>query len=402
MKRIEQVNKNGNIVVDYDQKLSTKDIENLLFDLFKPIIRKDGKQFILSDKIALLACNVTYLGNPHPIYKKRIQLKPYYLDYLASNSANNIKTLYLGIYTYNKTRLFVVFDPSTYAGKKSNNSAAHVYSINLQYAQRAGRFEKTDAFGNKVSIYGKYEFVQYIQTLLGTPSRIDSDEIIKKLNKYVSSFKETIKKDWYGIECYKEMVEAKDSNAKQGEWPGWYFEYLFKKYLSLNANSIIKPHASKKKGEIDLDLKFIGSSWTYGDLKADQIDNDILGNSLECLDKVIRDNHGTVYYICCFYRAEKDSQHNYEVSRYWNDNVRDEKKRYGSLEELKQRYGKKMKFSVKPQLISILKIDGIIYEILRKNPFAQGVNSDGNDRKPKLKVQKDMIEALTIYSQKII
>ena len=65
-------------------------------------------------------------------------------------------------------------------------------------------------------------------------------------------------------------------------------------------------------------------------------------------------------------------------------------------------YGKRMKYSVKPQLLCVLKIDEIIYEILKKNPFAQGVNSDGNDRKPKLKVQKDMINALTIYSQQIL
>ena len=137
MKKVEQVNRAGNIVVDYDQTLTTKEIKKLLFEMFSPKIKKDEKQFVLFDKIALLVCNVTYLGNPHPIYKKRIQLKPYYLDYLAKNSANNIKTLYLGIYTYNRTRLFVVFEPTTYASKKSHNSSALVYSINLHYAQRA-------------------------------------------------------------------------------------------------------------------------------------------------------------------------------------------------------------------------------------------------------------------------
>ena len=73
----------------------------------------------------------------------------------------------------------------------------------------------------------------------------------------------------------------------------------------------------------------------------------------------------------------------------------------GGVQELKERYGKRMKYSVKPQLLCVLKIDEIIYEILKKNPFSQGVNSDGNERKPKLKVQKDMINALTIYSQQI-
>lgn len=402
MKKVEQVNRSGNIVIDYDQTLSTKEIKELLFKLFQPVIKQDCKQFLLYDKIALLACNVTYLGNPHPIYKKRIQLKSYYLDYLAKNSAGNIKTLYLGIYTYNKTRLFVVFEPTTYAGKKSHNSSAHVYSINLQYAQRTGKFDKIDAFGNKIHVFNTYEFVRYIKTLAGDPIYIDSDDLIKMLNDYVSSFKDTIKKEWHGIECYKEMVDANDNNARQGEWQGWYFEYLFKKYLAEHSNSKIEWHGSKKKGDIDLDIKFNDSEWTYGDLKADQINHDILGNSFECLDTVIRDNHGTVYYICCLYKAEKDSDHHYEVSKYWNNYVREASKRYTSIDDLKERYGKRMKYSVKPQLLCVLKIDETIYEILKKNPFAQGVNSDGNDRKPKLKVQKDMINALTIYSQQIL
>lgn len=401
MKKVEQINRFGNIVIDYDQKLTTKEIKKLLFEMFDPVIKQDGKQFLLYDKIALLACNVTYLGNPHPIYKRRIQLKSYYLDYLVKNSSKNIKTLYLGIYTYYRTRLFVVFEPSTYATKKSHNSSAHVYSINLQYAQRAGKFDKIDTFGNKIHIFNSYEFVRYIKTLAGDSIHIDSEDLMQLIDNFVSSFKDVIKNERNGIECYKEMVDANDNNARQGEWQGWYFEYIFKKYLSEHRDTKIKWHGSKKSGEIDLDLKFEGSDWTYGDLKADQINHDILGNSFDCLDTVIKDNHGTVYYICCLYKSEKDSQHNYEVSIYWNDNVREENKRYSSVDELKKRYGKRMKYSVKPQVLCVLKIDEIIYEILKQNPFTQGVNSDGNDRKPKLKVKKDMINALTVYAQQI-
>ena len=400
MTKTEQVLKNGNIVEDYDQTLTSKQIKELLFGLFKPVIKEDGKQFVLYNKIGLLACNITYLGNPHPIYKKRIQLKTYYLDYLKRNSSNNIQTIYLGIYTYNKTRLFVVFEPTTYAGKKSHNSSAHIYSINLQYAQRAGSFSKIDAFGNSIHVFNTYEFVRYIKKMAGDPIHIETDEILKAINDYVVSFKSVIKPEWKGIDCYKEMVSASDNNAKQGEWPGWYFEYLFKKYLKDNKSSSIEWHSSKKEDEIDLDLKFKNHDWVYGDLKADQIKHDILGNSLECLDTVIRDNKGIVYYICCLYKAEKDSDHNYEVSKYWN-NLRDEDKRYSSEEELKNRYGKRMKYSVKPEMLCVLKIDSIMYEILRKNPFNQGLNSNGQDRKPKLKVTKDMINALSVYSEQI-
>ena len=65
MKKTEQVLRNGNITIDYDQTLTTKEIKKLLFGMFEPVIKQDGKQYVLYDKIALLACNVTYLGNPH-------------------------------------------------------------------------------------------------------------------------------------------------------------------------------------------------------------------------------------------------------------------------------------------------------------------------------------------------
>ena len=99
MTKNEQVTRAGNIVLDYDETLTKKEIDDLMTELFGPVLTKEDKQYVLYNKIGILACNVTYLNNPHPLYKKRIQLKSYYLDYLAKNSARNITTLYLGIYT---------------------------------------------------------------------------------------------------------------------------------------------------------------------------------------------------------------------------------------------------------------------------------------------------------------
>lgn len=399
MKKVEQVTRTGDIVLDYDETLTPKQIDALMSDLFGPVLERDDKQFVLYNKIGILACNVTYLGHPHPLYKKRIQLKSYYLDYLAKNSVSNIKTLYVGIYTYKKTRLFVVFEPSTYAGKKSHNSSAHVYSINLQYAQRAGTFNKVDAFGNNIHIYNTYEFVRYIKTLGGEVlGGTTGDDIIKMIQECFGDFKNEIPSRWNGISCYKEMLEANDNNARQGEWQGWYFEYLFKKYLTNHHVNNISWHADRSDSGIDLDIKFTDYEWVFGDLKADQINHDILGNSFETLDTVIKDKDGIVYYICCLYKAEKDSDHQYEVTRFWNT-LRDNP--YDSEDDIRNRYGKRMKYAVEPKKLCVLKIDQITYELLKRNPFAQGLNSDGNERKPKLKVSKDMINALSVFSQEI-
>ena len=400
MKKVDQVLKNGHVVKDYDQTLSPKQIDALFKGLFGDEFQKDGKQRVLFGRVGVLAANVTYLGNKHPEYKKRIQLKDYYPEYATSNAKKGLKTVYVGIYTYNKTQLFVVFEPGTYLKKKSHNSSAHVFSMNLQYAQRAGEFTKTDGFGNKIHVFKTQHFIGYMKSLAGIePLETDYEGIIKLIQEYLVSFFEGLPKEWNGIESYKEMSASNYGNARQNRWPGWYFEYLFQNYLKDHETTEIAWNSDKREGGIDLDLVFPMKEWTYGDLKADQTDEDILGNNFESFDKAVVDHNGVVYYICALYKAESDSKHGYETTKYWNS-LRDEERRYKDEKELENRAGKQMKYSVEIESINILKIDKDMYEILRGNPFNQGVNSDGRPRSPKLKVKKDMISALSVYTMK--
>lgn len=397
MKKIDQVLKNGKIIQDYDQTLTVKEIDSLLDYLFGGHTSKDGKQNIILGKVGVLSANVTYLGHPHPTYKKRIQLKNYYPDYYNKNVRSGLKTIYLGIYSYNGSHLYVVFEPSTYALKKSHNSSAHIYSTNLQYAQQTGEMIKKDAFGNVIHVFKENHFIKYVKSLAGVEEYHSSyEDIMKLINDYMLNFFCSLPRDWFGLEAYKEMVDSNYRNARQNRWPGWYFEYLLQKYLEENHIDTIKWNADKTKNGIDLDLVFPNLNWTYGDVKADQINEDILGNDFSVFDKVIVDHNGVVYYICALYKAEKDSDHGYAVSKYWNS-LRDEDKAYKDEEELKSRAGKAMKYSVKMKQINILKIDKVAYDILKANPFNQGLNSDGKPRNPKLKVKKDMIDSLSIY-----
>ncbi len=154
----------------------------------------------------------------------------------------------------------------------------------------------------------------------------------------------------------------------------------------------------KEKDEIDLDFVVNKGEWIYGDLKADQINHDIPGNSFSSLKTVIEDNKGVVYYVCCLYEAEKDSKKDYVVTRYRNE-LRDDP--YKTENELKKGYGAKMKYSVELRKLYILKIDSLTYELLKQDPFKQGKNSNGKNREPKLKIKKSMIDALAIYLETI-
>lgn len=398
MKKVEQVKTDGTIYYDYDQKLSIKEIDSLLSKLFGNCVVKSGKQNIVYEKVGLLTCNVTYLGIPHPEYKKRIQLKSYYPEITKFNAINGIDTLYVGIYSYNETRLFVVYEPSTYINKKSHNSSAHVFTMNLQYAQLAGEFSKTDGFGNNIHVFRQDQFIDFVKIKAGLLNkRSEYDEIMDIIKDYMEKFFINISQEWYGIPAYKEMIENHYRNARQNRWPGWYFEYLFEKYLKDNKITEIKWNADKTKTGIDLDIVFPSMNWAYGDLKADQIDEDVLGNAFKAFDKVVKEHNGIVYYVCAFYKAEKDSNHGYEVSIFWNS-LRDSDKAYSDIESLKSRAGKAMKHSIKLKSINILKIDKKVYEILKQNPYKQGKNSDGKQREAKLKIKKDMINALSIYT----
>ena len=399
MKIVEQVNSDGDIVYDVDQTLSSLEIRHLLKEIFGSSIFADGKQYLIHGKVGILACNVTYLGNPHPIYKKRIQLKRYYLEYLNKNKKQGIITIYLGIYTYKTTTLFVVFEPGTYEKKKSHNSSAHVFTINLQYAQKTGLYEKIDSYGNHIHIFDKKNFVAYVESLQANNEFVSNPaNAVRLVEDYIDTFQRKIPLNWNGIECYKEMISANDNNARQGEWQGFYFEFLFKKFIFENQLKLISWNSEKTDIGVDLDLKINTSDWIYADLKADQINHDILGNSLDTLDNVIKEHNGIVYYICCLYKSEKDSDHGYQVTAYWN---RLREHPYKTLDEIVNGYGKKMKYSVTIKKICILKIDGVTYELLKKKPFAQGKNSDGKARRPKLKVTKDLISAISIYEKEL-
>lgn len=50
MKQTEQVLRNGNIVVDYDLTLTTKEIKKMMHELFNPVIKEEGVQTNYSGK----------------------------------------------------------------------------------------------------------------------------------------------------------------------------------------------------------------------------------------------------------------------------------------------------------------------------------------------------------------
>ena len=86
--------------------------------------------------------NISYLGTPHPFFKKRIQIGDAFKDIYAENTRLGIHTLLMGVYKYKGTILFVDFDVTKYATRKAHNSSAHVYTIDLKNGLLFGIFQK--------------------------------------------------------------------------------------------------------------------------------------------------------------------------------------------------------------------------------------------------------------------
>lgn len=372
MKKVEQVDIDGNIFLDYDTSLSPKALMESIAKAF-PAIYKDADGMICGQfkgkKFAIRAKNITYLGHPHPLYKKRIQiandLQVFYKDAIQKGCV----PILLGVYTCGDNTLFCDFNIEDFINKKAHNSSAHVYSNDLAEATIDGYFYKEDFFGNKITVfnaqavgavleeklqlntskhsfdYGKSEYCinesknntgkgnwlyDYPLTWSRNANRVSERERqyhynvdfeVGNIEKVVIEFFTRSNRHWYGIECYREMIAANYRNKYQPEWPGFFLEYSFENYLQRNKlNNIIQYAQDKSKGGIDLDL-FFPRIGMYGDLKAHSSNsNAIQGNDWDTILGIInnptKDNH--IYYVVCEHDTYKDSDFGYEVTHFWN------------------------------------------------------------------------------------
>lgn len=118
---VEQVNTDGTIVCDYDQTLSVRALYERIATYF-PGIYRDEDGIICGvyqgRKYSIRAKNVSYLGNPHPVFKKRIQIANDLKEFYQASLAKGYRPILLGVYTYKQTVLFCAFRIEDFIYKK--------------------------------------------------------------------------------------------------------------------------------------------------------------------------------------------------------------------------------------------------------------------------------------------
>lgn len=334
----------------------------------------------------LLHKAISYLGNPHPIYKKRIQLPSWFNEFCSNikNSKEKYDIRFIGVYHYNGLIIFVDFIKDTYLTKKAHNSSAHVYINDLYQAMKFGVFHKEDSFGNHIYSVRGNKFADYL-----TDNKIGENILFTLFRQFNTNF--TFGQWLKVLPIVKEMERAQWTQWRQVEWPGWYLEYKFNKFTIDKKTS---PHIiytgltnkAKNKNNPDFDLYFKEDQF-YGDLKASDISSkNTPGNDqtsfIECINM-----HDKFWYIIYEHETIKDSaENNYKNVRAYNQ--------YMQKDELS--YKKRLKTHVKFTKMTILELNRINYhEILTE--FNQGHQPNGAKRNPKFMINKKDLDRFVVF-----
>lgn len=392
LRKSEQITSSLSICLDYDDKLKKmEEFESAFGEALGDIeIIKYGRERIHPIKyshnnhdIYFLTAAITWLSEPHPLFKKRMQLKPWFKDFYEEYSnKENSDVKIVGVYRYDNQHIFVEFNAEDYKDNKSNNSSAHVYTNDLYQALINDYFEKIDQNGNKIITIRSENFKKYVN------GDLEENDIFKLFDKFNYDFPFG---EWIpAVSAISEMKSKNWYQWKGGEWPGWFLEHLVNQFIEKeHSEKTMRYIKNKKMGEIDFDLYFENDNF-YGDLKASDINkNDAPGNDQDAtLDAI---ELGKLWYIIYEHETRKDMDYNSEMAI-----ARMELKGTPYHEGDKISYKSRMKHSVNFKKMAIFEVNEINRHLLKV--FNQGRNSNGKPRNPKFNIPKRDFDNFIIYS----
>lgn len=394
-KRIDQLLSDGTVIIrNEDQLFSQKEYKEVLISLFPDSYEANNHIFLKKKtengkSIGFYTRNIYHLGGDWSSEKKRIEIGRDFLNFYENNKKQEIETILLGTYHYypdekNGVILFVCFSADTYATRNVNNSAAHIHTLDLQNALKNGVYRRLDKSNNEIFVLDKENFVNYINGLR-SEKQLQVIKTDKELLDYFGKLYKTIPKTLYGIQCYEQMFAANDQNRKQGAWEGWFMEYYVKKYLSAHPTEAIEWWSSKKKNDLDFDLKFHTEDNFYGDIKSDDARKSVQGNKKSNIDMLVKEKNGRLWYVVFEFLPEKDSEHNNETTIWWN-------KKLGKEKLLS--YASRMKYSITLQNLNVYEINQFAFKYLNDYSVSP---CDEKPREAKYKIPNKMKEFLRIY-----
>lgn len=404
----EQLTKEEKLVYARDERLSFKTLKNILYDLFGEMLLYENivghKVFVVqsaSKKIILLTAQITYLGNPHPSYKKRVQLKSWFADVIKFSLANSFAydVRLIGIYKYKDNVIFVDFDKTNYINRKMHNSSAHVYTNDLYQAMEIEIFTKIDKNKNRITTIKPDKFKSYLLKEKSGKS-VEIEELIKIVDNFNKNH--FVFDEW--IEVDKAILEMKKNNfaqRKQCEWAGFYLEYRFKDYIFKKKidNYVTYMNDSGEDNIFDFDLKFLSPVF-FGDLKSSSIDqlSTMLNDAKHVKDEL--ELYGKLRYLVYEHETIKDKDlEGYPFTKKRLEIIRLFEPDYKKGED--SSYRDRLKAKVKYKKMFIVEINNINFLSLLEEGSKGFHQPNGDLRNVKFKFTKTNIENAIIYSYSI-
>lgn len=355
-------------------------------------------------KVYCYVSSVSYLGIPHPKYKKRMQLSSS-ANKTYLKKENNLEeiVLLLGLYIYDKKNPIIVawdIKDNREAGK---SKSSHVYINDILCAMKNGVLQRKDKYRNNVYCFKPEYFTEFIEYNSEYPKLdISFIEYLKikgysakeylffdDIFNFISSKKTANTIVWDGKDCIKEMKKNDYSKWKETEWQGFYFEYLMEKLFSYN--DFAKLEETKKVLEIP--------GPKYGKTTFDSFYNipwdfkvhsnrtkKVPANDLEAIRKGIKE-YGKVGFIIICGDAEIEM---YNEFSEWRNSFKGGLSRYQLKNLALEKRHRKLKASFKPKELLAIVID-------ENNIYFHGefqkdmVNSNDNFRNNKLEINLDKI-----------
>lgn len=401
----EQITRDLELVYEHDVRLNRPEIRDIFTSIFG---RRYSEEKILGKNVdvvrfgkktfILLTCQITYLGNPHPTFKKRVQLKSWFKDvYDLLNCDDNNDIRLIGIYRYKEQVVFVDFEKEPYFNRKMHNSSAHVYTNDLYQALVRGAFFKVDAKNNFITCVSKDYFRNYL--LHGrTDSIRPEQEIVEAVHQF--NVEENIFNNWIESDsAIKAMRDNSFPKWKEGEWAGFFLEFLYDRFIRSNRSGDVLRYLNNKSDDnrmLDFDLFFKKGNF-YGDLKSSDIERKetILNDKSNILYEL--ENYGKLWYLIYEHETIKDNDipgHPYTKKRL--KLIREVEPNYKSDND--ESYLQRLKGKVKYRRMFIVEINKINYSSLLEEMTSNFHNPNGNAREPKLKLTKDNIKNAIIYT----
>jgi hypothetical protein len=197
-------------------------------------------------------------------------------------------------------------------------------------------------------------------------------DLLIKIVKYIPSLKE---KEWDAKECILEMKEQGFRNWRQTEWVGFYLEFLTER--------------TNLPGVAQFKL-FVGNTAFNGcagknviDYKTSSSDFDVILNDQEAINRVVK-KYGELGYIILKGDVKKEKDKELDS---WRKELTG-KSKYVSDGEISGRIHRKLKSKFFPKKLIYVSINKT--NVKKLKPFIQGRNSNGNSRRPKYILTKDL------------